>query len=87
MVQSVKSKHCNFPGSINTWVFKYRIKRGFSIIVSKLPQVFILDFSVNKTYKQEVNFVFQEPWAERTGLCCVFRLEAFVYAKFVYPKP
>ena len=47
--------------SIDTWVFKYRIKRGFNIIVSKLPQVFMSDSSINRTYKQEVNFVFQTP--------------------------
>ena len=71
MLQSVKSKHCNFPVSVNTWVFKNRIKRGFNIIVSKLPQVFMSDTSINRTYKQEMNFVFQDTWAERTRLWCV----------------
>ena len=45
------------------------------------------DTSINRAYKQEVNFVFQDTWAERTRLYCIFRLEAFVYAKFVYAKP
>ena len=73
--KSVKSKQCNFPVSINTWVFKYRSKRGLNILVNKLLQVFMSYFSINKTYKQEVNFV------SRKNLCYIFRLEVFVYSK------